>query len=88
MKNVKGYRADDYYNNMGNIIGFYESKEEAERELEFSEPTNVADGSFSEITEFEIPESKLEGVDFSDTQRMLEEDICGSGEIINDYYYI
>lgn len=88
MKNVKVYRADDYNNNMGNIIGFFASKEEAEIELEFSESTNVGDGTFSQITEFEIPESKLKGVCLSDTERMLEEDIWGSGEIINDYYYI
>lgn len=88
MKNVKVYRADDYYNNMGDIIGFFASKEEAESELEFSEPTNVGDGTFSQITEFEIPESKLKNVELSDTERMLEEDIWGSGEIINDYYYI
>lgn len=88
MKNVKVYRADDYYNNMGDIIGFFQSKEEAEIWLEFTEPTNVGDGNFSQITEFEIPESKLEGVELSDTERMLKEDIWGSGEIVNDYYYI
>lgn len=88
MKNVKVYRADDYCNNMGNIIGFFASKEEAESELEFSNPTNVGVGTFSQITEFEIPETILEGVEFSDTERMLEEEIWGSGDIINDYYYI
>lgn len=88
MANVKVYRADDYFDNMGSIIGFFPSKEEAEKELEFSEPTYEYDGNFSQITEFEIPESKLESIDLSDTGRMLEEDVWGSGEIINDYYYI
>lgn len=87
MEKVKVYRADDFHNSIGNIIGFFASKEEAESEIEFSEPTNVGDGSFSQITEFEIPESKLEGVELSDTERMLEEDIWGLGEIINDFYY-
>lgn len=88
MKSVKVYRADDYYRNMGDIIGFFASKEEAESEIEFTEPTKMGDGNFSQITEFEVPESKLEGVEFSDTERMLEEDIWGSGKITNEYYYI
>ena len=88
LKNVKIYRVDEFNDNMGNVIGFFASKEEAESKLEFSSPTNTGDGTFSQITEFEIPESKLEGVELSDTERMLDEGVWGSGEIINDYYYI
>jgi len=81
------YRADDYYKNMGNIIGFFATKEKAEREIEFTTPVKVADGTFSQITEFQISEEAMQDIELSDTKRMLEEDIWGSGEIINDFYY-
>ena len=87
MKTTKIYRADDYTNNMGNLIGFFTSKEEAESEIEFSNPTNVNDGTFSQITEFEVNSNKLEGVYISDNEIMLSEEIWGDGKIINDYYY-
>jgi len=87
MKTTKIYRADDYTNNMGDLIGFFTSKEEAESEIEFSNPTNVNDGTFSQITEFEVNSNKLEGVYISDNEIMLSEEIWGDGKIINDYYY-
>ena len=87
MKTTKIYRADDYTNNMGNLIGFFASKEEAESEIEFSNPANVSDGTFSQITEFKIDSNKLEGVDISDNEIMLSKEIWGDGKIINDYYY-
>jgi hypothetical protein len=87
MENTKIYRADDYTNNMGDLIGFFSSKEEAESEIEFSNPANVGDGTFSQITEFEVEGSKLEGVELSDNEAVLSEKIWGSGIIINNYYY-
>ena len=87
MKTTKIYRADDYTNNMGDLIGFFTSKEEAESEIEFSNPANVNDGTFSQITEFEVNSNKLEGVYISDNEIMLSEEIWGDGKIINDYYY-
>jgi|GEM_PF-3735925 len=87
MKTTKIYRSDDYTNNNGNLIGFFTSKEEAESEIEFSNPIKIWDGTFSQITEFEVDSNKLEGVDISDNEAMLSEEIWGSGEITNTFYY-
>ena len=88
MTTTKIYRADDYYNNMGDLLGFFSTKEDAESELEFSNPTKIGDGTFSQITEFEVESSKLESVEISDNETMLSEEIWGNSHIINDYYYI
>ena len=87
MDNTKIYRADDYMNNFGDLIGFFLTKEEAESEIVFSNPTNVGNGTFSQITEFEVESSKLEGIDINDNEAMLSGEIWGAGEIINNYYY-
>ena len=87
MKKTTLYRADDYYKNSGDIVGFFSTKEDAESEIEFSKPTTQREGTFSQITEFTIHSSAIKDVDVSDTERMIEEDIWGEGDIVNDYYY-
>ena len=85
------YRADDYQKNMGSLIGFYTTKEEAEAALEHKSPVAQADGTFSQITEFEVPDKAMQGIDIAEhienNERMLSFDIWGSGKIVNTYYY-
>ena len=87
MRTTKVYRADDYSHNMGDIIGFFATKEEAENEITYARSTNIGDGDFSQITEFEIPSHHLNGIELSDTQTMLSDAIWGAGELINEYYF-
>jgi hypothetical protein len=87
MKTVTIFRADNYDNNMGNLEGFFLNKEDAESVLDYSNPITIGDGNFGQITEFEVCEEALEGVDINDTKKMLSEEIWGSGEVTNNYYY-
>jgi hypothetical protein len=43
------YRLDVYENNMGTLIGFYDSLDEIEYNLV---PSDVKDGNFVQVTEF------------------------------------
>jgi len=87
MKTVTIFRADNYYNNAGNLEGFFLNKEDAESVLDYSSPVTIGDGNFGQITEFEVIEEALEGVDVNDTKKMLSEEIWGNGELTNNYYY-
>lgn len=87
MKKIKLYRADEYYKNSGDLIGFFTSKEDAEAEIEYSTLTTKGEGTFSQITVFEVDESKLEGIEIEDTERILDEDIWGASEVVEELYY-
>lgn len=80
------YRADDYEGNMGDLIGFFKTHEEAEDEIEYKKEVNSTEGNFSQITELEVPSSYLIDVDIRDSYEMLP--IWGDGEIVNNYYYV
>jgi hypothetical protein len=87
MKTVTIFRADNYYSNAGNLEGFFLNKEDAESVLDYSNPVTIGDGNFGQITEFEVSEKVLEGIDINDTKKMLSEEIWGSSEVTNNYYY-
>jgi hypothetical protein len=87
MKTVTIFRADNYDNNAGNLEGFFLNKEDAESVLDYSNPVTIGDGNFGQITEFEVSEKALEGIDVNDTKKMLSEEIWGSGKVTNNYYY-
>ena len=82
------YRADDYYNNGGTIVGFFYEKEDAESLIDCRNPVPQAEGNFSLITEFIVEESRMKNVDINDNKTMLSQEIWGDGIIIADYYYI
>ena len=86
MKTTTIYRADDYTNNMGDLLGFFENLEDAKNELEFSNETKIGDGTFSQITEFTVLTSEFEKGNIEDRDFMME--IWGEGEIVKDYYFI
>lgn len=88
MQKVTIFRADDYDHNHGELQGFFSTLEEAEGRIERETSCKYAEKNFSQITEFKISKDALEGVELSDTDRMLEEDIWGAGEIIRNHYYI
>lgn len=85
---MKLYRADNYYDNMGNLEGFCLSFEEAKEILDFNNPSNVGDGDFGQICEFEVEDEVMEGVDINDTQKMLSEEIWGNGKNYNETYFV
>lgn len=78
------YRADDYYRNMGDVVGFYESKEQAEADIKYKTPANGADGNFSQITEFSSDVFWYPDTDNRNEMMKLWE----NGEIINTYFYV
>lgn len=86
MKKIRIYRADQYTDNMGDLIGFFLSKQEAESNIEFTVQSEVGDGTFSQITEFEVESERLNGIDIKDNNTML--DIWGDGEIGSEFYYV
>ena len=87
MKKETIFRADDYFNNMGNFLGFFETKEEAEDELTFTNETETQHDNYSQITEFQVDSRKLCNVKISDNEKMLSYDIWGDADIIKNYYY-
>jgi len=80
------YRADDYQNNMGELLGFFDNIEDAKSELEFNQPAKSANGTFSQITEFEVLTLNFDKGEISDRDFMLN--LWGEGEIVNDYYFV
>jgi len=85
MRTTTIYRADNYFNNMGNLLGFFESIESAKNELEFSNEAKVADGTFSQITEFTVLTSEFKKGKIKDSEFMAK--LWGVGEIVNEYYF-
>lgn len=78
------YRADDYTRNMGDIVGFYESKKQAEVDIKYRKRSNGADGNFSQITKFQVvTEEQIDTDDYDQMMSLWEE-----GEIIRDYFYV
>ena len=89
MTNVIIYRADDYTNSIGNLVGFYEDIEDAKQNLECREPSpSCHQYPHSQITAFKVDSKLAEALDLKDNERMLEEDVWGSGEIVSNYYYV
>ena len=88
MTKVTLYRADDYNSSIGNLVGFYNDIEEAEMNIEHKNPGASPDEyPQSQITAFTIDFELAETLDYKDHQRMLAEDVWGSGEIIYDICY-
>lgn len=88
MSYKKFFRADDYFQNSGNIVGFFTTKAEAESELIHKErQPGPCEGDFSQITEFVVPKERVKGVDPEETQLMLSQEIWGDATIIETYYY-
>lgn len=85
MKFTTIYRADEYYQNFGNLLGFFNDLEDAKSEIEFSNEVKNADGTFSRITEFTVLTSELEKGDIEDTEFMME--LWSEGKIVTDYYF-
>ena len=81
------YRADDYENDFGNLVGFFGSMEKAKQEIEYSNPVRLGYGNFSQITAFEIEYDKVKDVDISNNKLMLSDEIWGSGEITDTFYF-
>lgn len=78
------YRADDYYRNFGDIVGFYESKKQAEVDIKYRKRSNGADGNFSQITKFQVvAEEEINTEDHDQMMRLWEE-----GAIIDTYFYV
>ena len=91
MKTLTIYRADDYNDAIGNLVGFFPTLEEALQAVEFTneEADEDSQGSFphSKITVFKV-DSKFEGeLDFNNREQMLSEEVWGNGDILTDLYY-
>ena len=85
METTKIYRADDYYNNMGQFLGFFTDIEDAKDALEFNNETKIGDGDFSQITEFTVSTSEFEKGDINDREFMMK--LWGESEMLNKYYF-
>lgn len=83
------YRADSYRANMGDLRGFFLTKEDAMHALrvEDSEEVDFAEGDFEQITLFGVAPHDLDGVDLGDDKAMLSEAIWGNGNIIETFYF-
>ena len=78
------FRADNYKNNFGDLVGFFTSKEDAFGYLDHIIPSNVGDGDFSQITEF--TSNMPDDVEISDNKQML--DVWSNGEIVDTYFFV
>jgi len=85
METTTIYRADDYFNNTGQFLGFFIDKEDAKDALEFNNETKIGDGDFSQITGFTVSTSEFEKGDINDREFMMK--LWGESEIFNQYYY-
>ena len=85
METTTIYRADNFTNNMGDFLGFFDSIEDAKSELEFSNEVITADNKFSQIAEFTVLTSELEKGEIEDKDFMMK--IFGESKIIKYYYY-
>lgn len=83
------YRADSYRSNMGDLRGFFLTKEDAMYALrvEDSEEVDFAEGDFEQITLFGVAPHDLDGVDLGDNEAMMAESIWGNGNIIDTFYF-
>jgi len=85
------YRADDYHNAIGNLVGFFPTLREALQEVEYTNDLDEADWyeSFphSCITVFNV-DSKFKGkLDFDNHEQMLSNEVWGSANILDELYY-
>ena len=87
------YRADNYSQNTGDFQGFFLDLELAKRACEYKEPVEMADGNFSQVTEFEV--KWLEEMPEVDKYGRLDNDVIfqlwedgNKSEIIKDYYFV
>jgi len=85
METTTIYRADDYYKNMGQFLGFFTDIEDAKDALEFNNETKIGDGDFSQITEFTVSTSEFEKGDINDREFMMK--LWGESEMLNKYYF-
>ena len=83
------YRADSYRADMGDLRGFFLSKEAAMYALrvEQSEEVDFSEGDFEQITMFGVSPDVLDGVDLGDNEAMLVESIWGAGNMIDTFYF-
>jgi hypothetical protein len=83
---VKLYRTDDYYQNSGQLQGFYDNFEDALLDCDCKESAEMADGNFSQITAFMTDSRYLMWLDH-DPKKLLEK-AWPEGEIVETYYFI
>lgn len=90
MSKVTLFRVDNYNGNNVNLAGFYLDIDTAKSAAEFSESVDKCPngGEYSQITEFTSPADVINNAGMLTTQRILEDNIWGAGEIINYYYFI
>jgi hypothetical protein len=80
------YRADDYFQNMGNIVGFYPSLDDALEEIANKIPSRPIEGNFSQVTSFEMDASQLMWLDYDPA--VILETVWPDVEIIETLYYV